>query len=56
MSTRNRAKHSQLEISMARLNHAYQKNRLDNCKALRLANSFSEKTTCYVQWGPQMRT
>jgi len=45
-----------LLASIARLNNAYENDRLAGYKALLLKDSHTERTTCNVQWGPMMRT
>lgn len=47
--------HASLSASLAKLNEAYSNNKLDSYKALDLKNSYAEKTSCNVQWGPMMR-
>lgn len=49
------ASHESINASLAKLNDAYSSNRLDNYKALGLKDSYAEKTSCNVQWGPMMR-
>ena len=44
-----------LKASLAELNEAYSNDRLDSYKALGLKDSYAEKTSCNVQWGPMMR-
>ncbi len=44
-----------LKASLAKLNTAYSNNQLDSYRALRLKDSFIEKTPCNLQWGPMMR-
>jgi len=36
-------------------NKAYSNGQLDNYRALELKDSFAERTTCRVQWGPANR-
>lgn len=45
----------QIQARAALLSKAYSENRLGKFRVLELRNSFSEKTTCKVQWGPMMR-
>ena len=47
---------SSLFASIVALNSAYASSRLDGYKALALKDSFTEITTCNLQWGPMMRT
>ncbi len=47
---------SSLKISLMKLNEAYANNQLGSYRALGLKDSLVEKTTCYIQWGPMMRT
>jgi len=44
-----------LKASLVKLNEAYSNNQLDSYRALRLKDSFVEKTPCNLQWGPMMR-
>lgn len=41
---------------VASLNEAYSSNQLDGYRVLELKESHDERTTCSIQWGPQMRT
>jgi hypothetical protein len=41
---------------VTRLNEAYSNKHLDDYRALELKDSFTEETTCAIQWGPMMRT
>ena len=45
-----------VEKMVARLNEAYSNRNLDEYRALELKDSFTEDTTCAIQWGPMMRT
>ncbi len=45
----------QIQSISASLNKAYSEGQLRKFRVLELRNSFSEKTTCKVQWGPMMR-
>ncbi|MDB4409873.1 hypothetical protein N9235_03595 [Gammaproteobacteria bacterium] len=45
-----------VEDMVARLNEAYSNRHLDEYRALELKDSFTEETTCAIQWGPMMRT
>jgi hypothetical protein len=47
--------HHSLNASLVKLNEAYSNNQLGSYKALGLKDSYSETTSCNVQWGPMMR-
>ena len=43
-------------VKLVEINKAYSNNELAGYKALELKGSHEEKSTCKLQWGPQMRT
>tara|TARA_R110000823_G_scaffold232224_2_gene358732 strand:- start:3989 stop:4159 length:171 start_codon:yes stop_codon:yes gene_type:complete len=45
-----------VEDMVAKLNEAYSNRKLGKYRALELKDSFTEETTCAIQWGPMMRT
>jgi len=47
---------ARFDVLVKSLNEAYSNGQLDDYRALELKDSFDEKTTCRVQWGPLMRT
>jgi len=50
-----RGSHESMNASLVKLNEAYLSNHLESYKALGLKDSYAEKTSCNVQWGPMMR-
>jgi|MDTC01.1.fsa_nt_gb hypothetical protein len=55
MSQHTQTDREQIQAVTSNLTKAFSENHLRKFRVMELRNSFSEKTTCKVQWGPMMR-